>query len=84
MALSGMRRLLAESRPSLVVEFHTQETWDTGRALFGGDYVTYDISSGMVIPPGQVDFVHQCLFIPTERATSIRLPWPVAQKHEQG
>jgi FkbM family methyltransferase len=75
MALPGMHRLLAESRPVLVVEFHSQAVWDARHALIPGPYTFHDISSGRQIAPAESGFVHQALIVPAERAATTRLPW---------
>jgi FkbM family methyltransferase len=75
MALPGMNRILLESRPVLVVEFHNQAVWDARHALIPGPYTFYDISNGQVVAPGDGGFVHQALVVPAERAATTRLPW---------
>jgi FkbM family methyltransferase len=79
MALAGMHRILEESHPVLLVEFHNQDVWDSRRELIPETYTIYDISKGEVVSREQEEFVHQCLMIPTERESSIEIPYARGQ-----
>lgn len=73
-ALCGMRRLLRQSRPFVVVEFHSEAGWAGRRELFAMDYCLYDIRDGRWLA-SKLDFerVYHCLAAPRERIADIGL-----------
>ena len=62
LVLAGMRRLLADARPALVVEFHDANGWDSRRILLDAGYRLYDMS-GVPIP-ADGGRVYHCLALP--------------------
>ncbi len=48
LALSGMRRVLREARPIIVIEFHNEDGWAGRHELFSAGYSMYDLNGGLV------------------------------------
>ena len=65
LVLRGMRRLLREQRPVLVVEFHTPEGWAGRTELLDAGY-RLETPSGEPVDAGpDATRVYQCLALPT-------------------
>jgi len=62
LVLAGMRRLLAEARPALVVEFHDADAWASRAILLDAGYRLYDTSGTPVAD--DADRVYHCLALP--------------------
>ncbi len=85
-ALCGTRRLLRESKPLMLVEFHDEAGWDGRQELFAAHYRLYDIRNTQWID-SELDTqrVYHCLAVPQERLADIRLdhkvPYPQHGMH---
>lgn len=64
--LSGMRRLLMESRPLIIIEFHDEIGWGGRHELFSAGYCLYDVNGRQLDPINDVPRVFHCLAIPKE------------------
>jgi len=73
-ALCGMRRLLRECRPFVLVEFHNEKGWTGRRELLEADYRLYDVRNARYLN-SELDEcrVYHCLAVPRERSAEIRL-----------
>lgn len=73
-ALSGMRRLLRDCRPIVLVEFHGEEGWASRAELFTMKYCLYDVESRHWLKddPDMLP-VYQCLAVPEEKMCSLNL-----------
>ena len=61
----GMRRLLREKKPALVIEFHNKDGWSGRRFLFEAGYSLYDVEDGHLLDPvDQQHPVYHCLGLP--------------------
>lgn len=71
--IRGMRRLLNECRPSVLVEFHDELGWKSKDELLTAGYTLFDIRSDRPIPiaVGETRRVYHCLAMPQERAYEI-------------
>ncbi len=63
--LTGMRRLLSEARPVVVVEFHDEVGWAGRGELLAGHYHLYDMSGRRLAPDSQR--IYHVLAVPQER-----------------
>lgn len=73
-ALRGMRRLLSECRPVVLVEFHGESGWAGRQELFVAHYCLYDINNARWLDPElDVQRVYHCLAVPKERLANIGL-----------
>jgi FkbM family methyltransferase len=73
-ALHGMRRLLRETRPFVLVEFHDEKSWTGRRELLTADYRLYDVRNARWLNSElDVGGVYHCLAVPRERMADIRL-----------
>jgi len=74
MAIPGMKRLLTESRPLLLVEFHNETAWAVRNELFAADYLLYDLSRNRWLDE-KLDLirVYHCLAVPSEQALALDL-----------
>jgi FkbM family methyltransferase len=64
--LVGMRRLLRESRPVVLVEFHDEVGWAGRKELFEAGYHVYDMSGRQLDPVQDVQRIYHCLALPQE------------------
>jgi len=72
-ALQGMRRLLRECRPFVLVEFHNEKGWTGRRELLATDYRLYDVGNARWLDSElDVGRVYHCLAVPRERLADIR------------
>lgn len=65
--LAGMRRLLREGRPEVVLEFHNETGWQGRYELFDAGYDLYEISGVRLDPAKDVERRYHCLALPRER-----------------
>jgi FkbM family methyltransferase len=65
--LEGMRRLLRERRPELVLEFHDEAGWAGRHELFDAGYDLYEMSGARLDPAKDVERRYHCLALPRER-----------------
>jgi FkbM family methyltransferase len=73
-ALRGMRRILQECRPLVLVEFHDENGWTGKEELFIAHYCLYDVRNGRWLDNGlEVERVYHCLAVPEERLEDIGL-----------
>lgn len=73
-ALAGMRRVLQESQPAVLVEFHDAAGWAGREELLNAGYALYDVSNGQWLDPDRdVDRVYHCLAVPQERLADMSL-----------
>jgi FkbM family methyltransferase len=63
----GMRRLLRERRPELVLEFHDEAGWGGRHELFDAGYDLYEMSGARLDPAKDVERRYHCLALPRER-----------------
>lgn len=65
LALKGMRRLLRESRPVILVEFHNDEGWAGRKELFDANYDIFHASERLQIDPERkTQRVYHCIAMP--------------------
>lgn len=74
LALCGMRRLLRESKPLVLVEFHNESGWTGRQELFSAGYYLYDIINARWLD-GRLDVqrVYHCLAVAKQRLNHVRL-----------
>jgi FkbM family methyltransferase len=65
--LVGMRRLLRERRPELILEFHDEAGWGGRQELFDAGYDLYAMSGARLDPAKDVERRYHCLALPRER-----------------
>jgi hypothetical protein len=66
-ALRGMRRILRESRPVIVIEFHDETGWAGRDELLKANYDLYDIKGKILDPEKNTDRIYHCVAYPKER-----------------
>ncbi|MEM3484215.1 MAG: FkbM family methyltransferase [Candidatus Methanomethyliaceae archaeon] len=66
LVLRGMRRLLRETRPVVVVEFHDENGWAGRKELFAAGYYPYDMHGRRVDPVHDIRRLYHCLALPQE------------------
>ena len=64
-ALAGMRRLLRQVRPVVLVEFHDEIGWAGRKELFAAGYQLYDLNGRLLDPVLDTQRVYHCLARPT-------------------
>jgi len=64
MVFAGMQRILRESRPTLLVEFHDNVEWDGRAKLFNADYTLHHLDGQEINPDLSTSRVYQCLAVP--------------------
>jgi FkbM family methyltransferase len=69
---TGMRRLLRENRPTLVIEFHDAAAWARRQELVDAGYDLYEID-GTRLSGSDVARRYHCLALPSERPLTERL-----------
>ncbi|MBP1465732.1 FkbM family methyltransferase [Candidatus Chloroploca sp. M-50] len=69
LALAGMRNLLRNQRPTLLVEFHNSETWAARAELLSASYDLWSLegTQRIKIAPGDEKRAYHCLAVPKER-----------------
>jgi FkbM family methyltransferase len=67
LALHGMRRILQESRPFVLVEFHDENEWSGREELLASRYDLYDMKGKKLDPTVDVRRVYHCLACPAEK-----------------
>jgi Methyltransferase FkbM domain len=68
-ALQGMKRIIQESRPIFVIEFHNQQTWDGRRELVNRGYSLYDPAKRRwVESEGAPERVYHAVAVPSEKS----------------
>jgi FkbM family methyltransferase len=72
--LVGMRRLLRERRPELILEFHDEAGWAGRHELFDAGYDLYEMSGARLDPAKDVERRYHCLALPRERPLT-ETPW---------
>jgi FkbM family methyltransferase len=63
--LHGMRRVVREDRPALVIEFHDERGWAARRVLLDAGYRLWDARDGSALAPEDPRAYH-CLALPPE------------------
>jgi hypothetical protein len=71
--LAGMRRLLQEGRPELVLEFHNEARWQGRFELYDAGYDLYEMSGARLDPAQDLERRYHCLALPRERSLSERV-----------
>jgi len=72
-ALRGMRRLLRECSPFVLVEFHDEKGWTGRRELLAANYWLYDVRNARWLNSElDVGRVYHCLAVPRERLADVR------------
>jgi len=74
-ALPGMRRLLREAKPFVLIEFHGEKGWASRHELLNADYCLYDIEQAQWLPSDSDNPVYQCLALPKSRLSEV-VDWP--------
>ena len=73
-AIYGMKRLLRESRPLVLVEFHDMIGWEGRKELFAADYRLHDIRRARWLKRERdIERVYQALAVPNELVESTGL-----------
>jgi FkbM family methyltransferase len=67
LALSGMRRILRESRPIILIEFHDEAGWKGREELYAADYLLYDVSGNALDQEKDTQRVYHCMACPIEK-----------------
>ena len=65
--LQGMRRILRELRPIILIEFHDEAGWSGREELFSASYNLYDMKGRQLDPNKDVQRVYHCLAYPMEK-----------------
>jgi FkbM family methyltransferase len=65
--LAGMTRLLRDARPSLLIEFHDDETWASRELLYDANYRLFR-TTWEEVPRGDSRRAYHCVALPRERA----------------
>lgn len=69
MALAGMRRILNQSRPLMIIEFHNGQTWSKRSLLYEAEYRLYTLDGQAIAD--DAPRVYQILAAPKEYGLSI-------------
>ncbi len=67
LALRGMRRILRDARPFVLVEFHDEDEWRGREELLAARYDLYDMMGRKLDPAVDVQRVYHCLGSPAEK-----------------
>jgi FkbM family methyltransferase len=67
---AGMRRILRQSRPLVILEVHNDSEWEAACRLKEDDYLLLDLQGGELAFPG--NFTFHCLALPKERQVTFR------------
>lgn len=67
LALRGMRRILRELRPVVLVEFHDESGWSGREELVAARYNLYDTKGRQLNPGKDAQRVYHCLACPMEK-----------------
>jgi FkbM family methyltransferase len=57
--LPGMRRILREQKPVIIVEFHNPEAWEARHELFSAGYKIFNLTGKEISPTSPADY-HVC------------------------
>jgi FkbM family methyltransferase len=68
--LRGMRRLLREQRPALVIEFHDEQSWADRAELLDAHYTLYDLGGRPL--RADAERAYHCLALPNQAPWSAR------------
>lgn len=66
LALRGMRRILTESRPVIVIEFHDEAGWAGREELLNAKYDLFDIRGEKLDPEKDTNRIYHCFAYPRE------------------
>ena len=66
LVLHGMSRLLRQTRPILIIEFHDNEGWRGREELFDAGYILYDMQGKRLEPVNDIQSIFRCLALPRE------------------
>lgn len=72
LAISGMKRILQNSRPVLMVEFHNDEGWQGAYELHEADYEFYDVNAGVWFD-SLITRIYHVLAVPTEKRVGMEI-----------
>jgi FkbM family methyltransferase len=61
LALAGMRRLLREQRPVMLIEFHDEPEWAARQHLLGAGYALFELEGQRVEAPSEAQRRYQCI-----------------------
>ncbi|MBI2890102.1 MAG: FkbM family methyltransferase [Nitrospirae bacterium] len=64
LVLAGMRRLLREARPVVIVEFHDREGWEGRKELLEAGYDLYDMNGAKLDPVRDTERLYHVLALP--------------------
>lgn len=72
-AIPGMKRILDEKRPLVIIEFHNQDAWDTRKILYDSDYTIYDLYHNLWLEKSmEIERHYHCLCVPDEKVTEYK------------
>jgi FkbM family methyltransferase len=74
--LAGMRRILRESRPLIVIEVHNNSEWEGRKHLEDAEYTLFDLKGKRLADAG--NFVFHCVAVPKERQVRSFFPCRMA------
>ena len=64
LVLAGMRRILREDRPIVIMEFHDEAEWSGRKELLEAGYVLSQMDGTCVVAPLSAERMYHCLAIP--------------------
>ena len=70
-ALRGMRRLLRECKPLILLEFHDESGWAGREELFAANYSLFSFPGLRLVNAARADRVYHCLAVPTGRLSEV-------------
>ena len=71
--LAGMRRILRESRPLIIIEVHNNSEWEGRKHLLDAEYTLFDLKGKRLADTG--NFVFHCVAVPKERQVKSFPSW---------
>jgi FkbM family methyltransferase len=61
LALAGMRNLLHEQHPIMLIEFHDEPEWESRKELLDTGYALFDLEGQKVETPSKAQRLYQCI-----------------------
>lgn len=75
LALRGLRRILREMRPLILVEFHSEEAWAARAELLSAGYRLFDVERARwLAAAADVPRAYLCLAAPEDRSAALPVP----------
>ena len=72
--LRGMRRILTNQQPIVLVEFHDEDGWEGRSELFHAGYRMFDLKGHFLDSNKHPKRIYQCVFYPTEASHGKTVP----------